>query len=133
MWAPADETLSAGCSGIFGDQDFQRQDDNRFYDKYFNGTSAAAPVVTGVIALYLQINPTATSKQVKDWLNTYGSVIENDNAKWFDWRQDPTQFNYWTEMFNLRGAPRRILYNPYANDVVPKIQNLSFSASIEIK
>ena len=85
VWAPADETLSAGCNGIFGDQDFQRQDDTRFYDKYFNGTSAAAPVVTGVIALYLQINPTATSKQVKDWLNTYGSVVEPDNAKWFDW------------------------------------------------
>ena len=133
VWAPADATLSAGCNGISGDQDYVRYDDSRFYDKYFNGTSAAAPVVTGVIALYLQINPTATSKEVKEWLNTYGSVYEPSDAKWFDWRQDPTQFNYWTESFNLRGAPRRILYNPYANDVVPKIENLSFSASIEIK
>ena len=134
VWAPADETLSAGANGVSGDQDFQRQDDTRFYDKYFNGTSAAAPVVTGVIALYLQTNPTATSKEVKNWLNRYGSVVEPDNAKWFDWRQDPTQFNYWTEMFNLRGAPRRILYNPYANDVVPKIENLTLdSVSIEIK
>ncbi len=35
---------------------------------FFGGTSAAAPYVTGVVALYLQSNPNASPAQVQDWL-----------------------------------------------------------------
>ena len=34
-----------------------------------------APVVTGLIALYLETNPTATSRQVKEWLKNRGSRL----------------------------------------------------------
>ena len=41
VWAPADETLAPGTNGVTGYTDYQRYDDNRFYDNNFNGTSAA--------------------------------------------------------------------------------------------
>jgi len=122
VWAPADETLSAGTNGVTAYEDFQRYDDNRFYDCRFNGTSAAAPVATGVIALYLQSNPTATSRQVKDWLRNHGSkVIIN----YQDSQTDDTQTNYWTFSYSLRGAEKRILFNPFTNNTTPSIEGLN--------
>ena len=41
-----------------------------FVDRYFNGTSAAAPVVAGLVALFLESKPDATSAEVKDYLKT---------------------------------------------------------------
>jgi len=126
VWAPADETLAPGTNGISGYTDYQRYDDNRFYDHYFNGTSAAAPVVTGLVALYLQTKPTASSKEVKEWLKTYGSVGVGTNL-YQDQYIDDTQTTYWTGYYNMRGAENRILYDPYSNDVVPSINGVILS------
>jgi subtilisin family serine protease len=56
-----------------------------FKQTTFGGTSAAAPQVAGIAALYLQANPTATPTQVKSWLtnnaNTtalYSSELSSD-------------------------------------------------------
>ena len=70
VWAPADETLSAGMRAANGNQlgseiNFSRYNSD-FVDRYFNGTSAASPVVAGVVALFLQSKPSATSSEVKD-------------------------------------------------------------------
>jgi hypothetical protein len=112
VWAPADETLSAGTNGLPSYTDYQRYDNSQFYDCYFNGTSAAAPVVTGLVALYLENNPSASSLDVKSWLSNTGSNIVPAN-QYLDQYDDDTQTNYWTESYNLRGAQRRLLYNPY--------------------
>jgi hypothetical protein len=125
-WAPADETLAPGTNGANGYTDYQRYDDNRFYDCLFNGTSAAAPVVTGLIALYLESNPGATSKDVKYWLNRKGSITDTNNL-YLDEYTDDTQTSYWTGLYNMRGAEKRILYNPTANDERPSISGLSIS------
>ena len=114
VWAPADETLAPG--GDFsngGYTDFVRYDDDRFYDASFNGTSAAAPVVTGVIALYLQANPTATSRQVKNWLKRHGTVDVGEMLQ-DDYKDDSTT-SFWTGSFNLRDARPAIIYSPYDN------------------
>ncbi len=124
IWSPADETLSAGTNGVANYTDYERYDDSRFYDHYFNGTSAAAPVTSGLLVLYLQSNPKATSREVKTWLKNNGSVIAVP-SEYQDEYSDDTQTSYWTGSFNMRGAERRILYNPFANDVVPKIDGLS--------
>lgn len=123
VWAPADETLSAGTNGVTGYTDYQRYDDDRFYDNNFNGTSAAAPVACGVLALYLQTNPFASSKDVKKWLFNHGSVIVDD-TQYLDIEPDDTTTVYWTNSYNMRGAQKRILYNPFANDVRPSFNNI---------
>ena len=130
IWAPADETLAAG--GDFsggGYTDYERYDDSRFYDAYFNGTSAAAPVVTGIVALYLQVRPTATSRDVKNWIKDNGTLLPqtidaNNGDGWWSPYSDDTDTAYWTGQYNLRGADSRVLYNPYANDDVSSIENV---------
>ena len=122
VWAPADETLAPGTNGVTGYTDYQRYDDNRFYDNNFNGTSAAAPVVAGLIALYMEMNPTATSREVKDWLKKRGSKLTD---AYQDEYTDDTQTTYWTGSYNMRGAEKRILHDETANDTVPKITGVN--------
>lgn len=126
VWAPADETLAAGTNGASGYTDYQRYDDSNFYDNNFNGTSAASPVACGLIALYMETNPTASSREVKAWLKKHGSVIVADE-QYQDSQPDDTQTNYWTFSYTLRGAERRILYNPFANDTKPTMSGIQIS------
>ncbi len=115
VWAPADETLAAGLN--FDANKYQRQDNILFYDRYFNGTSAAAPVVAGIVAIHLQLNPTSTSSQVKNWLFTSGSVTLT--SEYLDQYPDSTSVTYWSGQYNMRGAEKRIIYNPYSTSFVP--------------
>ena len=134
VWAPADETLSAGLNGQASNEDFQRANDgitytssttgSDYFDNSFNGTSAAAPVVTGLVALYLETNPTATSKQVKDFLFEQGSVVVAD-ALYSDQYSDDSQTTYWTGSYNLRGAQRRILRDKTASPTEPSIKGVT--------
>lgn len=69
-----------------------------------SGTSMAAPQVTGVLALYLSRNPTATPAQARAWIARTGaknqiqtSVINND----------------WTNGNAMLGGPNNYLFNPY--------------------
>lgn len=126
VWAPADETLAPGTNNVAGYTDYQRYDDDRFYDCYFNGTSAAAPVVTGLIALYLQTNPTATSKQVKNWLANNGSKLVGSDL-YLDPFSDDITTTYWTGSYNMRDAEKRILFNPYSSDTIPKMSGVNIS------
>ena len=132
VWAPADETLAAG--GVFsngGYDDYERYDDSRFYDTSFNGTSAAAPVACGLIALFLEANPTADSRAVHNWLKDHGTTLLETTSSttvgdgFLDQYSDDTQTTYWTGQYNLRGAEPRVTYNPYANDDKPSIEGVT--------
>lgn len=122
VWAPADETISAGTASgnIPSYEDFERFDNENFYDCRFNGTSAASPVVAGLVGLYLQTHPTATHKEVKEWLSNYGSTIVPTQLLQNDTTSDLDN-NYWLGSFNLRGAQRRIAFNPYASSFQPTL------------
>jgi hypothetical protein len=121
IYAPAEDTLAAGLpSGPYAD--FQRYDNPTHFDANFNGTSAAAPVVTGLVALYLQRKPDATSQELRQWLlNDYGRGVgvgatdsstvaagstQTGSDLLFD--QFPTSdygdsnFQWWTGQFNQR-------------------------------
>ena len=124
VWAPADETLAPGTNGVSSYEDYERYDDSRFYDTNFNGTSAAAPVASGVIALYMQMNPGATSAQVKEWLKNRGTKLTD---KYQDEYTDDTQTTYWTGAYNMRGAEKRLLHDETANDAVPRLRNLDIT------
>ena len=136
VWAPADETLSAGMRAANGDQlpggdiNYSRYNSN-FVDMFFNGTSAAAPVVTGAVALFLQSKPNATSAEVKDFIKNYGSRVL-PSSEWEDTYPDETSYpnDYWRGDFNNRGAASRILFDPTANDAKPTFSNITGGENI---
>ena len=119
VWASGSYILSPYGTGY---------DDPRntsFHNQYLNGTSMAAPNVTGVIALHLESAPTSTRKSVRKWLLSTGSV-ELPSSDFYDpyTSNSATDTLYWGNDYSLRSSPRRILYNPYANNTVS-----SFSVS----
>ena len=130
VWAPADETLSAGMRAANGDQlgsdtNYSRYNSD-FVDMYFNGTSAASPVVAGLIALFLETKPDATSGDVKDFIRTQGSVGVSTDKYLDPFPVDDNQY-YWMTSRNLRGASRNILFDPFASDTEVKISGVKIN------
>ena len=128
IFAPAEMTM---CGAYGSDENYQRQDNSNFYDDWFNGTSCAAPQVCGVIALYLESNRKANQDNVRYWLNTSASK----KGQLSDPYSGVNDVGYWSQTYNstydeaelgesynvrgngnLRGAPNRVLYNPYVNN-----------------
>ena len=127
IWSPGDKTMSAGYANY---ESYQRQDDSSFYDYWFGGTSAACPNAVSLVSLYLQSNRSANQDCVRHWLINHASkegVVSdpypdiNDSAYWATDTADSPTVDY--ECYNirgcgnLRGAPNRALFNPYASDV----------------
>ena len=129
LYAPADETLAAGMRAANGDQlgteiNYSRYNSD-FVDRYFNGTSAASPVVAGLVALFLESKPDATSAEVKDYLKTHGSKVIP--SMWEDTTSDDTNADYWRGDYNNRGAASRVLYDPTASDARPNISGVEIT------
>ena len=127
VWAPADETLSAGMRAANGDQlgtetNYARYNSN-FVDRLFNGTSAASPVVAGVVALFLESKPSATSGEVLDFIKTQASQILSD-TEWLNPYPTDNNAEYWRQSFNNRGAASRVLFDLTASDTRPKISGV---------
>lgn len=140
IWAPAEYTMAAGYADY---EDYQREDDANFYDTWFNGTSSAGPNACALIALYLETNRKATQADVKQWLDRHGSV----QISLSDPYPGINDVGYWTQSFsltfdapsnitesynirgngNLRGAPAKVLNNPFANDTIPKMTGINVS------
>lgn len=141
VWAPAEQTMSAGYTSSY--ETYSRQDNSSFYDTWFNGTSSAGPNTCSVIALYLETNRKATQEDVRNWLDRFGTVEINLSDPY----PDPTSTGYWSQTYNatfdqatnindsynvrgngsLRGAPKKVLQNPYANNAIPSMSNVSLS------
>ena len=84
---------------------FGTQSQNTYKAAKIAGTSMATPQVTGICALYLQGNPTATPAQVKTWVATQAKSSQVYNPT--------SSTNAWTNSTALLGAPNKYLYNPY--------------------
>ena len=149
IFAPGEMTMAAGYASS---EDYQRQDDSNFYDTWFNGTSAAGPNVCSVIALYLQSNRRVDQNVVRYWLNTNGCKYNrmsdpisgiNDTGYWsleyngtYDLPSKANQSYNVRGNGNLRGAPNKILHNPYGHDTSEsgyedKVSSLSGSFSVK--
>ena len=129
VWAPADETLSAGMKAAngnsLGDINYPRYNSD-FVDMYFNGTSAASPVVAGLVALFLESKPTATSGEVQNYIKTVGSKTL-PSSQWSDPYPDDTDADYWRGDYNNRGAASRVLFDPTASDTEVKISGVEIT------
>lgn len=70
-WNPRTSYSTVNSSGANGSAPYWLNSAGQtFRQKTFHGTSAAAPQIAGIAALYLQTNPTATPAQVKSWLSS---------------------------------------------------------------
>jgi hypothetical protein len=130
VWAPADETLSAGMRAANGDKlstdiNFNRYNSN-FVDMYFNGTSAASPVVAGMVALFLESKPDATSAEVLDFIKEQGSKVL-PASEWSDPYPSDSDADYWRQPYNNRGAASRVLFDPTASDTEVKISGVEIT------
>ena len=87
-----------------------------FYNSYYvariSGTSMAAPQVTGVLALFLQLYPDATPADCKKWLANFGSKSDIMFTTTLD--------NDYTNGKSLMGQANKYLYSPFNQDVVFK-------------
>ena len=131
VWAPADDTLAAGMKASDGtllssnDTIYNRYNSD-FKDQYMNGTSAASPVTAGLVALHLESVPSATSREVKKFLDEQGSVhVGNDLFVTLDPNTGIGTTSYWYNPFNLRGARRRILRDKSASSTIPSITGIA--------
>ena len=140
IFSPAEMTPSAGYTSSY--ENVQREDDSNFYDAWFNGTSSACPNTCSVLALYLGENRSANQSAARTWLtgtaskinllsDPYpsegnGSTDDLTNGYWSltynSTYDDPTVnnecYNYRGDG-NLRGAPNRVLFNPYTTTTLP--------------
>ena len=121
---------SAGMRAANGDQlgsdtNYSRYNSD-FVDMYFNGTSAASPVVAGSVALFLESKPNATSAEVKEFIRTQGSVGVSTDKYLDPFPEDDNQY-YWMTSRNLRGASRNVLFDPTASDTRPTISGVNIS------
>jgi subtilisin family serine protease len=113
--AAGGDILCPWSSGYADPRDFS------FYLNYLQGTSMAAPNVTGVVALYLESYPDATRVDARNWLLEHGSVL----APLRDSESDFTQRNYWGSPSALRDTNPRVLFNPFANNERVSIEGVT--------
>ena len=127
VWAAGSIIMSPWSSG------YDDPRDTSFHNYAISGTSMASPNVSGVIALYLQSNPTADRKTVRNWLLTEGSVMLSSGDYYDPYTSNSgTDTNYWGNSYSLKSSPRRILYNPFANNITPSIDSLTLEGSLSI-
>jgi subtilisin family serine protease len=105
-------------------------DPNADYQVKFTGTSMSAPQITGMGALWLQMNPKGTAQQFKDFLTEHAKTglfrsgpetleAERFGPYWYrnsDYSKDPTEapvgFTWYPGP--TYGQPDRIAYWPYS-------------------
>ena len=118
VWSAGSAILAPWNTGYYDPRNFD------FGLNYLSGTSMAAPNVVGVLALYLETNPSATRVDVRNWLMKYGTV----EAPLSDRYTNPIGIAaYWSYDWGLRDSPKRVLYNPFANNITPKISGVNIS------
>ena len=87
------------------------------YDKFFNGTSSACPVGTGLLATKLQHNRDWTWSDLKEWLEDEVTNQPSD-ALFFQGTEATTSSDSnWNSSRNLQGGDRKILWDARSGSI----------------
>jgi subtilisin family serine protease len=81
-----------------------------FYQKNESGTSFSSPEAAGVLALFLQQNPSATPANAKKWITSNNQGCIN-GVLW----DDGLSNNYTYGNLSLSGGNNAFLYNPFSS------------------
>lgn len=93
------------------------------------GTSFAGPMAAGVIALYLQLNPQATSLDIKKWLRSNASIITGSTSFNFRTNALPPSGEIYPPLY---GTPTQsVLYSPFNSPEIGKLEG-NFGSSINL-
>jgi len=118
LFAPGREVLAASIAPEFAVVGKVQRSDSVYFDEVFAGTSCAAPMVAGVVALFLEKNSKKKLSEtdvdwftVKNWLLTQGTRTIDFYDPW----RDKNDVKWWNSRYNLRGSNPKILYNQYAS------------------
>lgn len=115
MCAPGQSITSATNSTGFGSlYDNTYPLNSNYKISRIGGTSMASPQVAGVLACYMQINPNATSQQLKNWL------IGQSQSNMYTGTGTGTDYS---DSRSLQGAPNRMLYTPFVSPIQARIFN----------
>ena len=87
----ATDSANLNCDSMIGDADYRR---------CFGGTSASAPIVSGVVALMLEANPNLTWRDVQHILVETSKRTDETDATW---NSDPDNFDEDNPSPNLAG------------------------------
>lgn len=91
-----------------------------YYWGNISGTSMASPQVAGVMALYAQLNPNWTMKQMRE------AVIADSTSNVLYTTNLDNDYNVRNNNDTLLGAPNRMLYNKFGVATDGKATNLTF-------
>lgn len=92
-----------------------------------SGTSMAAPQVAGVIALYLQQNPSATPAQVKSWLT--GTTIPGQDRIYNTGNDDD-----YTNVQSIWGGNQNYLYWPFSDLAIrTRMSGFQIKGNVSVK
>ena len=106
VWAAGEDIVSGVATG------------SSSYSVY-DGTSMAAPQVSGMVALLMQMNPGMTQVEVREWVR--------NNAKTGLYEGDTNTSTYFTDNRNRQGGGDRIAYWPYSEHRPITLSNLTSS------
>jgi subtilisin family serine protease len=102
IYAPGTSIMGAYANKPYNTSAVADSRDSSYYLNKISGTSQATPQVAGVIACYLQANPTMNTAEVKSMIrrnSTKGALHEGAAG--------------YTNLNHLQGGHNNVLYNPF--------------------
>jgi len=100
-------SITSSFNNFFGYGGVQDTRNPSFYVGSLSGTSMASPQVTGVLACYLQSNPSANLDNCLNWLTSNSKTGKLQDVT-------PAAGEEYSNLRHLQSTPNRYLYAPFA-------------------